>query len=333
MSNAWLMTLVAALLLLRLSSLRRFWGLPLKQGEGWFFTTEVAPGFYQGAGADLLRRYRGWLLLPLFLDAVAVAMLFVNDKSFYLLIVTTVLMVVFYNLLVHNLAYRAKTFAAPATAAQATATQLLLEPRRLRDHTNWLLEAVIVVLMAAALAAYPSFHFTFFWLLYLQIGLLLLKQVFVRWRMKLPLTRTEDYRRWRAAWLTYHLRVFDATRVLVALAACFLTVPENFARMATVSFWALTMLLFVAYCVRESRRLAVVQREVQPVTLAREFPSSPVAEGRFFAGGLLYFNPDNPVVLARSPHGLALNLAHRGTYLWLAYLSGLLLLALWQIAR
>jgi hypothetical protein len=53
-------------------------------------------------------------------------------------------------------------------------------------------------------------------ILYMQAGALMLKQVFVRWRMKLPLRRVDDYRRWREAWLSYHLRVFDAMRLLLA---------------------------------------------------------------------------------------------------------------------
>ena len=62
-------------------------------------------------------------------------------------------------------------------------------------------------------------------------------------------------------------------------------------------------------------------------------PANPVPEGRFIAGGLLYLNRDNPVIVTRSPQGLAINLAHWGTHLWVAYLSGLVLLIVWQVSR
>src|SRR5581483_10891854 len=65
-------------------------------------------------------------------------------------------------------------------------------------------------------------------LLYLQIGALLLKQLFVRWRLKYPLNRVEDYQRWRAAWLAYHLHVFDALRLLFAFALCGLLAFKTF---------------------------------------------------------------------------------------------------------
>ena len=53
------------------------------------------------------------------------------------------------------------------------------------------------------------------------------------------------------------------------------------------------------------------------------------AEGRYLAGGLLYFNRDNPWVLVpwHSVQGVALNLAHRTTHIAAAYLTGLIILA------
>jgi hypothetical protein len=90
---------------------------------------------------------------------------------------------------------------------------------------------------------------------------------------------------------------------------------------------------FFVFYVREGRRVKAVEDEVQPLTLEREFPPSPIAEGRFYAGGLLYFNTDNPLALVRSPQGLAVNLAHRATFLWLAYLTGVIVLLAWQISR
>src|SRR5581483_6959477 len=56
------------------------------------------------------------------------------------------------------------------------------------------------------------------WVLYWQVGFLLVKGVFVRWRMPRPANRTEDFRRWRTVWLNHHVRVIDAVRTLSAVA-------------------------------------------------------------------------------------------------------------------
>ena len=66
---------------------------------------------------------------------------------------------------------------------------------------------------------------------------------------------------------------------------------------------------------------------MRPFELAEELPPRPVAGGTFLAGGLLYFNRDNPGVLVRSAPGIAINLARPTAYLWLAYLAGLVV---WQ---
>jgi len=181
-------------------------------------------------------------------------------------------------------------------------------------------------------------------ILYMHAGVLLLKQVYVRWRMKYPLRRADDYRRWRAAWLSYHLRVFDALRLLMAVALWGLLAFKTFrlwwggervnppgAALALVS-----LVVYTFYCVREKRRLDVVAREIKPLELIKEYPpasAAPAPEGRFLAGGLFYLNRDNPVAVTRSPQGLAINLANRGAYLWVAYLAGLVWLVVWQVSN
>jgi hypothetical protein len=343
MDGVWV-GLLLVLVGFRLASARRFWRLPTKQGPDWFFTAEVGRDFYAGPGAALARRYRLWLAAPFAVDAVAVGLLAAADRLEYALheqFAAMVLTAVFYNLLVANFAVRAKALAPAAETRPPTAVYLSLEPRRLRDHTVWAVEALVLGLTAASLALVAAAPredargaaLEVVWLLYIQAGLVLLKQVFVRWRVKLPARRTEEYARWRAAWLAYHLRVFDAVRVIMAVALFHLSTSVagvDPPLPVALVVWVLLVAAYLAYCVRERRRLAVVEREVEPLTLAREFPASPVAEGRYVAGGLFFFNADNPAVLARGPAGVALNLANARTYLWAAYLSGLVLLVVRQ---
>jgi hypothetical protein len=336
--------LAAAMLALRLVSVRRFWRLPAKHGGYKFFTVDLGAEVWRREGPGLLRRYRGWLLAPFAVDAVALAALAFAGRAEYAMheqLVMTVLGAIYYNSLAVHFAYKAKALEPAGDVPRPTAVLLSLRPRRLRDHSNRIVEAAVVGPSLAGLAALAvlverdepePFLAQAVWLLYAQAGLLLLKIVFVRWRMKLPVRRTEEFTRWRTAWLAYHLRIFDAVRVVVAVG---MLQPLAYLYLGSsgvaVFVWVVAALLFVAYAMRERRRLAEVERDVKPAELANEFPQPPVAAGRYLAGGLLYFNPENPGVVARGPSGIALNLANRSTYLWFAYLVGFVLLVTWQV--
>ena len=343
--------MAAAEFAVRLIVLRAVWRLPLKNGEGFFLAQRVGPGFYQGAGAPLLRRYRISLLVPLFLDAPLALWFIAGQKYiplFFQEIIALVATLVVYNVIATHFNCRAMAVVPPDENLPAT-IQISMEPRRLRDHTNLAVEAVIALAVALSIAllasnASAAKHHGMrggvvltIWILYLQLGLLLLKGVFVRWRMPLPARRTEDFRRWRAAWLSYHLKLFDAIRLLCALVLAF-TVPlklylREFTRPAIIivgSAWVVILGVYIYYVARENRRLAAVQREIKPIELVKEFPRRPVPEGRFLAGGLLFFNRDNPGVLVRSAQGIAINLARPTAYLWPAYFIGLATLMIWM---
>jgi uncharacterized membrane protein len=154
--------------------------------------------------------------------------------------------------------------------------------------------------------------------------------------MPLPLNRTEEFRRWRTAWLNHHLKLFDAVRLFCALALLagmtWMTYAESWPLTVQVMIggaFVVVTLVYAVYLVQDERRLAATERELRPVEMVKEFPRTPIAEGRYLAGGLLYFNRDNPWVLVRSDHGIALNLAHRAIYTGVAYFAGLIALAVW----
>jgi hypothetical protein len=357
MNETWLSVFIVALFLLRPWWLWQLWRAPLKRGEEQFLGIKVEPEFYRNTGAAILRRFRLWALVPLGLEMMLLLALMLSGRWVYALyeqLPAVVLLTLWFNFTAVQFMTRVRLLTSDAPAPVVTGVQLSLAPRRLRDYSDWRVEAVLggltllalLWLLAQWLDIFPphpraEVFGTVVLLLYLQAGALLLKQLFVRWRMKFPLNRVEDYRRWRAAWLTYHLHVFDALRLLLAFALWGLLAFKTFKRWWGVErvhlVWltvALTaIVVYVFYCVREWRRLAVVEREIRPVELLKEYPPTPVAEGRFLAGGLLYLNRDNPVILARSPQGLAINLAHRGTYILVAYLTGLILLVLWQVGH
>jgi hypothetical protein len=343
---------------MRLLALRGMLRMPRKNGEGWFLSTEVEPGFYKGRGIQLLRRYRTAILMVQLVDWLVLAAFVVSGHLSHAVleqVVSTILLTVGYNLVMLNFAYVARATAQPGTVAPSTASevtrqissvQLSLEPRRLRDYTNWTLESLIFLALATGLVLplargrQLSPPAAFVWLLYLHVGLLLLKLLFVHWRMKFPVARTDDYKRWRAAWLRYHLRLFDGLRVLLTSVLLNLSVlqvldlPEHSRlwRLASVALWIPVLIGAVVFWVLESRRLAAAHKEIKPFELTREYPPPQAAEGRFLAGGLLYFNREDPLMLAASREGIAVNIAHRGTYIWVGYIIGLVGLFVWQIA-
>lgn len=338
----WLVISFAALMFVaRLRLLHRVWRLPLKNGEGYFLAQQVTPDFYRTFGAPLFRRYHNAVLVPLLLDA-PLALWFLFTRRYIALlfeeIVAMVASIVVYNFMVAYFSARATSLC--GDQRKPTAFQLSMEPRRLRDHTTPLVEAVIVCatllglgllardyqLSLAATATHSMFRalrgalvFTV-WVLYWQIGFFLLKGVFVRWRMPLPVNRTDDFRRWRMAWLSHNIKIFDAVRLLSALSFLIMMYWMTYGRqwsrgeqVTVLVVGALGILVYMGYVSRETRRLAARERELRPVEMVKEFPPSPVAQGRYLAGGLLYFNRENPRVLVRSTNGVALNLAHRTT--------------------
>ena len=353
-----MLSLAALMWAIRALKVRGLWKHPLRNGEEFFLAQRVGPGFYREAGAALLRRYRLSLFLPLALDAPVIVWLAATGRYLVLVVeqwIAMIASVVVYNLILVHFSARAAVQPGAADERPATTMHLSMAPRRLRDHTNRWVELAIAACVAASLAvlvyakvtAGADWHLRHavsggvvltVWLLYLQLGLLLLKTVFVRWRIPLPVRRTEDFRRWRSAWLSYHLRLFDALRLIFVLVLTAgmtkLLLPDPYPRpawVALIAFWTVAVLIMIVYLVREQRRLTAVEREIKPVELVKEFPPSPVAEGRFLAGGLLYFNRDNPQVLVRSAQGIALNLGHASPYAWAGYFLGLLLIMTWMV--
>lgn len=356
--DSWTILLVAGLIFFKLMALGKFVSKPLGQGQDWFFTTQVGPDFYEAEGRKFLLRYRLWLIVPVAFDALlGISFLILGKFSFalYEAAAAYLILVAYFNFVLIQFAYKSKRFSIrPPDEVKITAAQLTLETRKLRDFTSRTIELIIIFFNLA-----PILQLTFFyifpakinvaagewkpdvwlwaWLFYLQIGLLFLKQIFIKWRYKLPLRRVDDFKRWRSAWLHYHLDVIDSIRILLAFILFNLTTAEllgetsDFSNALSISMGLniLAGIFVIVRSVRKYQELMRIAEEIKPVTLVKEFPPSPVAEGRFFAGGLLYINSDNPFMFARSPQGLALNLAHRGLYLWTAYLAGLILLIVW----
>jgi len=359
MNPLLLLALAGIAWITRLVAMLRLWKDPRKNGESYFLTQSVGTGFYEtaGAGVRLERRFRVALMICLLIDVPVVLWLAATGQYAPLVgeqFIALLLAGVANSLVVAHCANRATLLAGCSDERAGTAVQISMSPRRLSDYTNWIVEAAVcasvavsfaLVARAHAISAEPwvtwnaarwlrSVDSVTAWVLYLQLGLLLLKVLFVRWRMPLPVRRTDDFRRWRMAWLSYHLKVFDALRVLLVFgllsALLWLTWVYGAAAFFAAAM-AVVLAAFTGYLSREHRSLVAVANEIKPVELVREFPRRTVPEGRFLAG-VLFISPGNPGVLVPSDRGLALNLTHPTTYAWTAYLLGLVALTTW-IAR
>jgi hypothetical protein len=195
----------------RLFLLHRMWRLPQRQGEGYFLRQRLRPEFYRAAGSSLLRQYRISLIIVLLLDAPLALWLYLLGMHVRLAleqVVAVVTTTVAYNLMAYHFSYRAAALAGPQEQRPAT-VQLSMAPRRLRNHLNVWVELTVVaaillslVLLARsyALSAAPGASHgatrafrgglvAAAWVLYWQIGFLLIKGVFVGWRMPLPANR------------------------------------------------------------------------------------------------------------------------------------------------
>ncbi|HTM38476.1 MAG TPA: hypothetical protein VL156_17115 [Terriglobales bacterium] len=357
--TAIVICLAALLFAARLRTLLRVWRLPLKNGEGFFLTQQVGPGFYQDVGVPLFRRYHAFVLATGLLDMPLALWLAVNERyaAFALeQIVALVISIVAYNFMVAHFSALATSLCPDQGRPVATSLQLSMEPRRLSDYAIPAVEAAVVgttllslgllgrgyALALASTAGHSTvraFHggvVLTVWVLYWQVGFLLLKGMFVRWRMPLPTNRTEDFRRWRMAWLNHKIRIFDAVRLFCALSMLagmiWMTYGREWSSTWQAGFLglgAVVILTYTIYVMREDRRLAAIERELKPVEIVKEFPRWPIPEGHYI-GGVLYFSRNNPRVLVRSTRGVALNLAHSATHIGAAYLIGLIALVIWM---
>jgi len=161
-------------------------------------------------------------------------------------------------------------------------------------------------------------------LIYIQIGLLLIKHALVEWRTAMPALQTEAYlefreqiRKWfieMCDWMRIHSAAFLASYTAFALIGDIS--KDMTVRWAILTPWTALAATMIVRLIYTSNRLRRYGRRLDP-------PRVPRASSR--AQGFLYYNPDDPALLARSP--LCFNFANRRTYIYLSYIIGFVLLA------
>lgn len=255
-----------------------FWDSPLKHAPGFFFDVEVPPGFYEGVGANWLRRWRTLILaVNVILALVLIAIL--TSGRWRLLPVwagtVALLHVAAFNGFV---AYaRSKLGTHPPVHSRVT---VWFQTRRLRDYL-WLPgEALMAGIIAASwIILLTRGAGRFQWatpveLTYVLAGLFLIEIGIIRAPFPpLPDDRPDEHQRWVQAHRRYQIRVWDLFRgLLVTVLGAYAIEHGWHGMVASVwSRWLLfgaalaVWLVLVIFLLTGERGLTAMGRDLRPV--------------------------------------------------------------------
>jgi CubicO group peptidase (beta-lactamase class C family) len=331
-----------------------FWKLPYSLAPDRFFGLPV-----QASDArPLLHRYRMLFFIPYAVDVgCALVVLFGGGLVGLVLeqAVAAILIRFYHSFAGIYIFQKAKSLAVADSWKPPRSVALLLKTRRLWDHTNLPFELILAALTMASLALLTyrfrvtaegqsppglvrSWAFAAL-AIYVQLGGLLVKHGLVRWRMWLPGNRTEEYLRWREAVLRYWLWVCDYWRGVVTMALVGFVgfaylgdagVPRPVLELLPVVAGGGVLLTGILGYERQQGRMIPLWKALQPLE-AFCSPLQPIDAREFFLAGLCYCNAENPALFVPGPLLYAVNLANKRTYLYAAYLAGLVVLGIWCI--
>jgi hypothetical protein len=325
-----------AVIALRFPRIKERWAAPLLRGPEWFFDVSVPPDFLQKSGRVLLRYYRWRLFIPWGIEFPLVAALALtgqfNLRNVAILILIITLFTRF-NYYAARIAAekRARAFEQSVESSHTSGVMLSLQPRTLRNYTNWWVEAGIVLALSAATGSLavgaPDRALRFVVInLYLQAGLLLIKYGIIRSSGAAPVDNVEQYLTWRESLRRLSTGACDTTRLMFAvqpiIALGFLA--GGTARWVAWIAFAVAAIVIVTYQWRCRRKHLAVARRTKPARL----PLLPDFEQ---IRSVLGFWPSLPLLLLKTANGYALNLASAPVRLAGLYFAGFAGLWLWLV--
>src|SRR5689334_6208305 len=145
----------------RIRGIFRRWQQPLLRGQEWFFNVHVQPGFYSGPGKKILRRYQMRMLMPVAIEIVVAAAIFISGHVLnlvWLIVAMAIFIHVNHAFNVEAAERQARPFAIPETEQPAPSVVLSLKTRRLRDYSNRTLERLMVIANVAALISLVRYY-------------------------------------------------------------------------------------------------------------------------------------------------------------------------------
>jgi hypothetical protein len=329
--------------IVRIRGCFRRWKQPLLRGPEWFFSVPVQPGFYTGAGRKILHRYWMRMFIPFAVDIPCAIAIFLSGRLSLLnaLILGLVILIHVNHVYSVDLAERqARAFSIAETEQPVAAMTFSLKPRRLRDYTNRKLEWAMALTSAVAVAwlaryyfAAPEHHKPWLvfgvpaFLLYMQIGLLLVKKVIVEWRTPVPQAQAAEHLQVREETRRYYLIACDWNRVAVWAGLVTWPIRLSLSRAGVdrlVSIWLVIWLvvgvLGAVWTEWKRQQLVKLSLRARPVKLPDLLGQSKIA------GWPVCYQPSAPMLVLKGPHGYSLNLANRISHLGAAYLAGLVTL-------
>lgn len=356
-------------LLVDAAVLASFFWMPVMRSEEAFFGVRVDASFYRGEGRRLLHRYWFWLLM-LFVEIEAIGILVSTYRAeLPLARIASLPLVVLPAVILYILFYRqVKPFAVSGGDERFASA---LKKRHLSEYTNVYLEAAILLLTVIPslllIYYYPqlpekipthwnwrgqpdewarkSFGAVFFlsmMLVYMQGLFLLVKHGLIGVKMTLPGERTEEYLRGKEEFLATTMRLMDWVRVLVAtmMSSLLLNIVfssvEHLRHLAIIAavIDSLSTLLLVAASVYFIVRLIKIDRRLKR-TVGRVYVQRGRDAAHWYAGGLFYYNPDDPSLFVEKlvGFGYTFNMGNRRVYAYLAYMILLPLLLSWGLTN
>ncbi|HTT64196.1 MAG TPA: hypothetical protein VMG35_20230 [Bryobacteraceae bacterium] len=193
---------------------RILWRLPLSHGPGFFLSTEVPPGFYEGAGMQWMRRYHAVLVLIHGIEGIILVYLVASRHWDQIPLLAPVFVALFFSMFGGFVVWARRTLGAAPPRLPAVAVPM--KARRLGDYVSWPRE----ILMAAIIAG--------IWLLwrfhggipvsepilatYVVMGLVPAEILIVRNSFPVPPERSEEHERWLEANRRFSLRLIELMR-------------------------------------------------------------------------------------------------------------------------
>jgi uncharacterized membrane protein len=356
-------------LLVDMLLLASFFWMPVMRGEDAFFGVRVSAEFYLGEGRRILRHYWFWLLM-LFIEIEAMGILVsIYRAELPLARITALPLVIAPAIILYILFYRRVRPFALADGEQRFASAL--KRRHLGEYTNIYLEALLLLLLITPslflLYYYPqlpekipvhwdwrgrpdawarkSFGTVFslsLMLAYVQGLFLLVKHGLTGVKMTLPGEHAEEYLRGKEEFLHATMKLMDWVRFLTTAMMGSLLLNIVFSSVehlrqlsgAITVVASLSTLLLVASCLYFIVRLLMIDRRLKR-TVGRVYVQRGRDAAHWYAGGLFYYNPDDPALFVEKMvgFGYTFNMANPRVYVYLAYMLGLPLVVNWLLTK
>ena len=338
--NAFIVIVYALFWPIRINGCIRRNRQPLLRGEDWFFDVPVQPDFYSGAGKKLLLQYRLRMLIPFAVDIPFAAYIVLSGHLQYLAWLMVGLGALIHLNHVYSVDFaerQARAYAPPEVEQPTSIMASSLAPRRLRDYssrrTEWVLALATIVGFTWLLRYYftapvrPDIRSAFgapILFLYLQVGMLLIKQYIIAWRSPVPETSASEHIEAREQTRIYYLRVCDWNRASAAACILFwpfmLTSPPAEAHRLMngwLTVWLLAAIAATVWVEFKRKRLVALSLRARPVKMPDLLNQSELASWP------LCYQPSVPLMVLRGARGYSLNLANVLTRLSAAYLAGM----------